>query len=168
MHLALHPNAVSVEQKIRLIRRGIDIGLKDPQMILLARRVTEPCKSRDDVCDASAIFWWAKANVKYQYDPKDLDVFDTARRVVEARSTDCDGFTVLICTLAQHVGFPVGARVTSQDGKVWNHIYPLVGLPRDGAQPREWMPLDPTVPGLMPGQEIPPGMRKKQQDFRFA
>ena len=63
--------------------------------------------------------------------------------------SNCDDHSAAICALLSAVGFQTGFRVISVDGKVWEHIYALVGMPK-GVQHPTWYVLDTTVPSSFP------------------
>lgn len=65
--------------------------------------------------------------------------------------SNCDDFTVALIALLEGVGYTCRARVISLQGKTWDHIYPLVYLPRS----RGWLALDATERGKPMGWEFP-------------
>lgn len=79
--------------------------------------------------------------------------------------SQCDDYVITLGALHKMVGFQnLRARVVSTNGKYWEHIYLLVGFPKTG-QVRQWMPLDPTVPGAIPGWQY--DKIKAYQDFEL-
>lgn len=63
--------------------------------------------------------------------------------------SNCDDHSAALCAMLSSVGFQTGFRVISVNGKVWEHIYALVGLPK-GAEHPQWYTLDTTVPSAYP------------------
>ena len=62
---------------------------------------------------------------------------------------DCDDMTILFASLLKCVGFEeIVARIVSVQGTTWDHIYPLVKLPRGG-----WVAMDATEKGKHLGWE---------------
>lgn len=113
-------------------------------------RADKPCAMRDARCEINAIWDFVVANVRYVYDPPDYDLFCTAEMTLKSGSADCDDDTILLASLLKAVGFEhVAARIVTQSGKSWEHVYAMVGLPKE--HPTEWVPLDPTVDGSVPG-----------------
>lgn len=112
-----------------------------------------PCRMRDDWCEVVAIWNFWVANVRYVFDPSAYDLFCTAEYTLRAGGGDCDDSTIGLCALLKCIGFEgVAARVISVSGTKWEHVYALVGLPKD--PPRDWYPLDPTVEGVHPGWQF--------------
>lgn len=60
---------------------------------------------------------------------------------------NCDDYTVLLSSLLQARGFTTKAVVVSTNTDNWEHIYTLVQYGN------AWMPLDPVLPGALPGDE---------------
>ncbi len=121
------------------------------------------CKPKDPVCEIEKIWDFLVLNFRYVYDSVQLEIFATLQRSLEAGGGDCDDACIAFATLFKCLGFHVGARViaTKADPKEWVHIYPLVGLPKD--DPSQWIPLDITVEGALPGWEY--GGIAKYKDF---
>lgn len=68
--------------------------------------------------------------------------------------SNCDDATILLATLAKGAGFRTArARVVSTGSDFWEHVYPMVGMPR--TQSTKLVALDPTVSGALPGWEYP-------------
>lgn len=122
------------------------------------------CAMRDAECEVIALWNFWNANVRYVYDPTEYDMFATVKYTLLAGAGDCDDSTVGLAALAKSIGFEkVIARVVSVSGETWEHIYPLIGLPKEGRGPIRWIPLDCTVPGAQPGWEY--NGVKAHQDF---
>lgn len=113
------------------------------------------CPMRDGSCELERLWDFWVANVRYVYDPTEYDLFCTAKLTLLAGSGDCDDGTVGLVALAKAVGFErCVARIVSVGGQEWEHIYPLIGLPKEGrGAPMRYVPLDFTVPGATPGWE---------------
>jgi hypothetical protein len=110
------------------------------------------CRTRDDACELEALWDFSVLNFRYVFDPPHVDTYPDCRFMLEASGDDCDGATVLICSLAMSIGFDVACRIISQDGSQWQHIYPLIGLPKTGAS--HYFPMDITEPGREMGWEF--------------
>ena len=125
-----------------------------------------PCAPRDERCEVARIWNFVVLNFRYVYDPRDVDTFATARESLKAGGGDCDDATILFSALLESIGFHTKARVisTRNNPNVWVHVYPLVGLPKDN--PREWLPLDMTVKGKLPGWQYP--SIANQRDFNLG
>lgn len=67
--------------------------------------------------------------------------------------SNCDDFVILLAALHKLVGFSSTlARIVSTNGKWWEHVYLLVGFPKQGGVTQH-LALDPTVRGATPGWE---------------
>lgn len=110
-----------------------------------------PCAAQNDKCEVQAVWNFLVANVRYVLDPDGYDLFCTLQRTLEAGAADCDDSTIAFAALLRALGFAsVFARVVSTGGKRWEHVYPVVGLPKSGPI-RRMVPLDVTVAGSVPG-----------------
>ncbi len=107
------------------------------------------CRMRDYVCEVNAIWNFVVLNLRYTQDQAGEDTYQTLRASLEAGAGDCDDMTVAFATLLKAVGFEsVIARIISLEGRSWDHVYPVVNVPRHG-----WMALDATERGKLPGWE---------------
>lgn len=118
----------------------------------LAPENETPCEPRDERCEIERIWDFTVANVRYVYDPDEIDFFATSRATLEAGGGDCDDLTILINSLGKAIGFKTVARVisTQDDPDDWVHIYPMLGMNTKDA-PSIWIPMDTTVKGSVPG-----------------
>lgn len=114
---------------------------------------SQVCGPKQDQCELLAIWEFLVYNIRYVYDIESADTFATLRASLLAGGGDCDDQTVAVCSLARAIGFAsCYARVVSMRGEEWEHVYPLVGCPKDN--PQIWIPLDMTVAGKPPGWEV--------------
>lgn len=125
-----------------------------------------PCPNRDDRCEIDRIWDFLVLNVRYVFDPAEIDTFCTLKETLLSGGEDCDGATVAFGALLGAIGFRVIARVisTQDDPNTWVHIYPMVGITKD--DPQEWLPLDITVDGATPGWQYD-GIAK-YRDFQLV
>lgn len=123
------------------------------------------CKPRDNQCEIERIWDFVVLNMRYVYDPANMDLFCTTEMTLKAGGGDCDDAQVVFANLLGAVGFHVIARVitTKDEPNKWCHIYPLVATSKD--DPRDWEPLDMTVAGAKPGWEY--GSIAKTRDYLF-
>ena len=119
------------------------------------------CPARDHVCEIVRIWDFLVLNMRYTFDPDGLETFSTLRESLRAGAGDCDDATIAFGALLRALGFQVGARVISSDGKQWEHIYPMVGIPH--ISPKQWVALDITIDGFRPGDEF--RNAKAKRDF---
>jgi hypothetical protein len=144
-------------------------GLRDPLTRTLAAQALAGIPSRDDWAEVQAIFWAVKNHVRYTGDTRGLDTYQTLRRTWELGIGDCDDMTIAVMTLAISVGFNSGAKIISEDGTVYTHVYSVVELPREDVDRsnRRIVPLDATVPTAVPGWEAPPERRRLERIFWY-
>lgn len=175
---AVRSDAASLDDVMRAIAGLIAKASADPAVIKLARQIVsgkyddyqgQPvimawgrpyhapqggiCQTRDDACEIEAIWDFVVLNVRYTLDPTNVDTYTDPRYTLEAGAGDCDDMTILFCSLLEAIGFQMAARVISVNGGSWEHIYPLVGVPK--GNPTQWFPLDATEPDRAAGWEYP-------------
>lgn len=166
--LQAHQVGDSLAARVKILRGLIwssKNGLRNPQMISLARQVTRMCPGRDVKCELRAIYQFVVENVRYTGDVFATDTFSAPIRTLQMGGEDCDGHAVLCAALAMANGFKTKLRITSNRGITWDHIYCLAGLPRGRSD--SWIALDTTLARSRNdfsrfAQEPP---RAKYQDF---
>lgn len=151
-------NDIPIDQRVKLIQDRVYHSItKDPWTREMAAKIIHKCKSRDNMCQAQAIYDAVRQHVRYigdvtpiKFPDKEggevepIDYFQSARRTWEMGAGDCDDQVTLIASLASAVGIPARLRVTAPDKRSdWAHIYPILGFPVEG--PRKWMALDTTL-----------------------
>jgi transglutaminase-like putative cysteine protease len=145
-------------------------GLLDPTARVSLAEAVAGVPERDDFAEVSAIYWWVRQRVRYTGDPRDLDQYSTLRRTLELGIGDCDDITIAYCTILAAAGYRVGAKIISQDGESFSHVYAVVELPRNDptSANRRIVPLDGTVPSAFPGWEPDKSQRKLERLFWFS
>lgn len=107
------------------------------------------CAQRDYACEVTALWNFGVLNCRYTQDQDGEDTYQTVRASLEAGALDCDDMTILFAAMLKAIGFEeIIARVVSVQGQTWDHIYPLVKLPRGG-----WIAMDATERGKHLGWE---------------
>ena len=156
----------TLERQIRGIESAVAIGLLDPSNHTRVHRMISNCRARDDACELNALWAAWRAHVKYVADIRGVDTFRAAHRTWQLAGGDCDDMTALVITDAKLIGFATAARVIApNDPRHFEHIYPLVGLPKN--VPTQWIALDLTVDEAYPGWEPPMWQRKAERTFVF-
>jgi len=148
-------NDISINSRVKLIQDRVYKSItEDPQTREIATKIIAGCKSRDNMCEAQAIYDAVRKRVRYIGDVTPIkfpdgevdaiDYFQSARRTWEMGAGDCDDHVVLITALLSVVGIPARLRVTSPSKNAdWGHIYPIAGFPV--TDPRKWIALDTTL-----------------------
>ncbi len=107
------------------------------------------CAMRDYRCEVTAIWNFVVLNCRYTQDQDGEDTYSTVRGSLEQGALDCDDMTILFASLLKAIGYEnLVARVVSIQGATWDHIYPLVMLPKG-----QWIALDATESGHHLGWE---------------
>jgi transglutaminase-like putative cysteine protease len=159
----------SLTARVKILRNLLwspKSGLANPQVVAIARQVTRACPARDGMCELQAIYRFVVENVRYTGDVAKVDTFAGPLRVLQMGGGDCDEHMIVNAALAIANGFTAKARITSNHGTTWDHIYCMVGLPKGRNQ--QWIPLDSTLAGRSRtnfskfGKEPP---KAKYQDF---
>lgn len=122
----------------------------------LAPEASTPCPARDERCEIKRIWDFCDLNLRYVYDPDNIDFFATAKATLDAGGGDCDDFTILITAMGGVIGFKRIGRViaTIEDPEAFVHIYPMLGIASKD-HPSQWIPMDDTVSGSFPGWQYP-------------
>jgi len=175
------------DERIHLIRNLIFESIKDPLVLWVARSISSNCPSRDEWCELSAIYNAVKngpipipiydenkrrvtrviksPGLRFVEDTHLIDNYPSAGKILEwlaqgVNGEDCDGHVILIASLAMALGYQTGVVIASKDGRIYVHIFPVIGVPK--LSPEEWIPMDTTVPQATVGWWPPPsyGIRK--------
>lgn len=166
----------NLDEHVALIARQVDRSLADPETRRLAVKLVsgrhdgerngspivtawgkdywaprvDACVQGNSECESTILWNFTVRNVRYVPDPEGYDLFSTLRHTLEAGGGDCDDMTIVLASLHKALGFSCRARVVSTSSKSWEHVYPMVAVPRGGSR---FIALDPTVRGATPGWE---------------
>jgi hypothetical protein len=134
---------------LRTLADLIRSGQENPRVVALARKIANDCESRDDLCELQAIYDAVRdgnplvqelaQGLKYRSDPKSIDFFTSAPRLLSmcgagACGADCDEHTVLVGSLAGALGFQVGARAYGREKEQsapYVHVYAVALIPKN-------------------------------------
>ena len=84
--------------------------------------------------------------LKYTSETPKLDQYQTLARSLETQIGDCDDAAIMMATILKILGFIVGFKVVSTNGRSWTHVFLVAGFPR--AKPTRWVALDTTHPSV--------------------
>lgn len=131
-------------ETVQLIRGLINQGRKDINVRRLAENLLSEYPldrlSPEDIL--SILFDYVKKNISYLNDPVDVEFIRSAPRLLSEPFGDCDDYTVLLGSLAESVGIPIGIKVIdAENDNRFHHVYPVALLP--GRQ----LAMDATMPG---------------------
>jgi len=149
-----------------------------PDVVTIAKQITQDCPSRDDRCELLAIFDAVRDGdprvaplrngVRYVRDPRFADYFtspvDLLRQCMNgACAEDCDGHAMLVAALCAALGWKVGLRAYGETEDGFSHVYAVVAFPKlpvKSGSHLVWeqvLGLDTTVPRSKVGWEPPRG-----------
>lgn len=147
-----------------------------PDVVTVAKQITQNCDSRDDKCELLAIFDAVRdgnpdvpalrKGLRYVRDPRFADYFtspiDLLRQCMSgACAEDCDGHAMLVAALCAALGWKVGLRAYGEGPDGFSHVYAVVAYPklpvRSGGHLiwEQVLGLDTTVPLSKVGWEPP-------------
>lgn len=110
----------------------------DPELKRIASTVASlSCGSAQYVCQAKAIYYFVRNNIKYVPDPK-TDYIESPKETLLTGAADCDGMAVLLATLEKSIG--AEARLAF----IPNHVYVELKLKEGPGKYRDWFPVDAT------------------------
>lgn len=164
-----------VEDRMTALSFAIWSGVTDVTSQKWIADVVKNVQPRDDLAEIATVFAAFKKAIRYTFHPRGTDVFRTMLATLRIGTGDCDQATICLCTALHLLGFYVGARIISSDGKEWEHIFMLV-YPRRNVPPPEtklWMPLDLTIgPDMTPASarpnyQVPLASMAAYRDFVF-
>jgi len=132
----------AINQIATLIKQGRDN--KEIQDITRQVIVQENIKFGDNIGELDAIYGFVQGRVRYIRDPYGKDIYQSAGDTLFERKTgDCEDLTILIAAMTMTIGYPIGFKLVSISGEIWDHIYPLAGIPPEG--PTKWVAMDATI-----------------------
>jgi hypothetical protein len=102
------------------------------------------CNSKDYACYAKALYTFCRDNIKYVYDPYQVEYLEAPHRILEKGIGDCDSVTPLLVSMWESIGLKaqfvtIKADATRPDE--FSHVYCRVEIPNVG-----WVVGDPTMP----------------------
>lgn len=160
----------TAKDRVAVMFMQVAKSIRDPLARTIVADAVRGCPERDDWCEVQAIYWAFRNHGRYTGDVREIDTYQTLRRTWELGIYDCDDATIGLMALLLSAGFRAGAKIISQDGKTYNHVYAVVELPRSNVTTfnRRVIPLDATVPSAVPGWEPPRSQRKLERIFWYS
>lgn len=126
--------------------------------IRFARGICEDFGTNNKIAveKADAIFCWMKENIRYQFDPVTVELYQDTQTTLKEGIGDCDDFVILGMTLNACVGNVSRACLIAADNDTdIDHIYYEVLL-EDG----NWRAYDATVDEATPGWKPKPNAKR--------
>jgi len=141
--LSIPHGEAGTDATVRVMRAMIEDGKRDQIVRQLAEQILRRygVPRYRYVAELASLHDWVRRNVRYTKDPHEVEYIQTPRRLLQTRMGDCDDMAVLLGSLSEVVGHPVGIKVVSRDpNRNFHHVYPVAEV--DG---REYS-LDASVP----------------------
>jgi hypothetical protein len=126
---------------VRQLRRLIDMGKTDLEVIQAATSIVYLTPQKDDCAEASAIYQWVRDHVRYQRDPVGVETIAAPRTTLRRMVGDCDDQVAVLGALLESAGYPVRLVIGAfREAGLWEHVWLQVWC--DG----QWLDADPTEP----------------------
>ncbi len=100
----------------------------DPGINLLALQLTKGLRSYDHVGEIRALQRFVRDSIRYVMDVEGVETLRTPPVTLEVQAGDCDDKSVLLCTLAATIGYPVLFIAVGFDGETFSHVMAAVKL----------------------------------------
>jgi len=120
-----------VTQRVEMLRRLVEQDLADPRIVVDLAKITSQCVRLSDGTPrgiAQAILDWQAKHIAYEYDPGDLEVFQSPRYTLARGAADCEDKASLVVALAKLAGLEAHSCWVSQPRARNNHVAPRVCL----------------------------------------
>lgn len=121
------------------------LALIEPQNPLIKQTsnkiVSLACPKLEKVCQAKALFYFVRDNIKYVSDPESREYLASAEQTLFTKVGDCDDLSILLANLLQATGFEIRFVF------VPNHVFVQVKIPealKRYKHEQNWVDLDAT------------------------
>lgn len=105
----------------------------------LATRITAHVPSKSPAAELRALYNWVRDNIRYRYDPVELEWLQSPARTVAEGAGDCDDQATLLAALAGSLGHRWRFRTVGERPDMQKHVQAQAF---DGTQ---WVDLDPVL-----------------------
>lgn len=131
--------SAGVAQTMREMRRLIDEGKRDAEVMRAAGAVIFTTPEKLEAGEVCAVFEYVRDHVRYVRDVVGHETLASARMTLARQAGDCDDQTVLLGAMLESVGYPVRLVVAAyQAPGNWEHVFLEVWAAG------EWIACDPT------------------------
>jgi len=145
---------------ISKMRDLVTQGKRDFRVRKALGRIVRGCPSKDYHCYAKAIHAFCRDEIRYVFDPQNVELVESPWSILESGIADCDSICVLAAALYEQAGFPTRFVTIKADGKkpdTFSHVFVEVKVPGKG-----WMGSDCTQPGRDFGWSPPASYPRKE------
>ena len=163
----------TIDDRVAHIIRFAQAGRQHPQVREFAiKSVSKRCGDKwcvseeDNWKECQALFAALKQRFRYTGDVFGMDTYQHPEFTLRAGGADCDDASSLVGATFGAIGYTVYLRVIEtvdsplQD---WDHIYNMVGLPRDA--PTSVVPIDLAAINKPAGWQVPDNHIKRKKDW---
>lgn len=105
----------------------------------LATQIVAHVPSKQVRGELAALYAWVRDNIRYRFDPVDLEWVQSPERTLKERAGDCDDLATLLAALAGSLGHKWQFKTVGPRPGVMKHVFVEVF---DGQQ---WVALDPVL-----------------------
>ena len=133
-----------------LMRSIVKKSRSDPDVIAVARSLTEHLAAKDWVGQVRAVFRFVRDRIRYTLDPNDVETLSTPMRLLRLKQGDCDDKAILLAALLEAIGHPARFKAVGFRAGELSHVYVETKLEIPAvlkAFPDGWIPLDATEIG---------------------
>jgi len=131
--------AAGVAQTVREMRRLIDEGKRDPDILRAAHAVIFTTPERLEAAEACAVFEFVRDHIRYVRDVVGHETLASPRMTLARQAGDCDDQAALLGAMLESVGYPTRIVVAAyQAPGAWEHVY--IQTWAEG----RWIDCDPT------------------------
>jgi len=134
----------------------INFGKRDMRLRPIIGKIIKPCAQKDYFCYAKKIHDYWTHEIKYAYDPVDVELIEDAFNSSNAGIADCDSKCIGFCSFCEQIGLPcrLVTYKTSATSDEYLHVASQVKIPGKG-----WVTSDCTMPkhefGWSPPESMP-------------
>jgi transglutaminase-like putative cysteine protease len=140
-----------VRQTLAVMRRLVNHYKTDLGMLTNARNLIFLVSPKDEIGELDTLFTFVRDNIRYTRDVNGVETISSPDKTLATQVGDCDDKTVLLCTLAECVGFPTRFVVTGYNSpREYEHVYAQVfaagqwiACDTTESYPLGWEPPDP-------------------------
>jgi hypothetical protein len=141
------------------MRDLVTLGKRDFRVRKVLGKIVRDCPSKDYLCYAKAIHAFCRDQIRYVFDPQNVELVESPWSILESGVADCDSICVLAATFYEQAGFPTRFVTIKADGKkpdTFSHVFVEVKIPGKG-----WNGSDCTQPGRDFGWSPPESYPRK-------
>ncbi len=155
----LIPNGIEGTAKtIAMMQKLVAEGKRDDRVREVVGSIINPAGGggpapKDYFNYAKALYTWVRDNIKYAYDPTNVEYLESPYRVLKNKIADCDSQDMLLCAMFEQVGLKsqfVTIKADASRPDEYTHVYTRVFVPRVG-----WVCADPIMHNKWFGWEPP-------------